>query len=152
MSCEEFESIIRNSKTVREVLMKLNFSGSSGTMAKLVKDRIKRDGLDVSHFKKGGTRGGMPRHSLEDILVENSNYTNIGCLKKKLVRFGLLKYECSGCGNVGVWNGKPLTLQLEHKNGKHNDHRLSNLTFLCPNCHSQTDTFSGRNADKSKIW
>lgn len=152
MSSCDFVKLVENSTSVREVLIKLGFSGASGSMAKVVKDRIVRESLDVSHFKKGGTRGGMPRHSLEEILVENSTYTNIGCLKGKLVRSGLLKYECSGCGNKGEWLGKPLTLQLEHKNGKHNDHRIENLTFLCPNCHSQTKTFSGRNADKTKVW
>lgn len=152
MSSDEFAKLVKESKTVREILIKLNFSGASGSMAKVIKDRIIRENLDVSHFKRGGTKGGMPKYSLEEILVENSSYTNISCLKGKLIRAGLLKYECSECGNKGEWNGKPLTLQLEHKNGKHNDHRIENLTFLCPNCHSQTKTFSGRNADKTKVW
>ena len=52
------------------------------------------------------------------------------------------------CGNEGFWNGKKLVLQLEHKNGIHNDHRVENLCFLCPNCHSQTDTYSGKNIGK----
>ena len=47
-----------------------------------------------------------------------------------------------------LWNGKPLTLQLHHINGNNRDNRLENLTFLCPNCHSQTDNFSGKNTEK----
>lgn len=152
MSSDEFAKLVKESKTVREILIKLNFSGASGSMAKIIKDRIIRENLDISHFKRGGTKGGMSRYSLEEILIKDSTYTNIGCLKGKLIRTGLLRYECGECGNKGEWNGKPLTLQLEHKNGKHNDHRIENLTFLCPNCHSQTKTFAGRNANKTKVW
>lgn len=43
-----------------------------------------------------------------------------------------------------TWNGKPLILTLDHRNGISNDHRLENLRWLCPNCNSQTETFCGR--------
>lgn len=48
---------------------------------------------------------------------------------------------CAECGISGDWNGKPLTLQLDHINGKHSDNRIENLRILCPNCHSQTSTW-----------
>ena len=51
---------------------------------------------------------------------------------------------CACCGNAGRWQGQPLTLQLDHVNGRYNDNRLENLRWLCPNCHSQTETFAGR--------
>ena len=54
------------------------------------------------------------------------------------------RYECSQCG-ISEWNNKPLTLELEHKNGNNRDNRVENLCLICPNCHSQTDTFRGRN-------
>lgn len=82
---------------------------------------------------------------MEEILVENSTYLNRAKLKERLVRDNLLKYECSVCGNTGEWNNKFLSLQLDHINGINNDNRIENLRFLCPNCHSQTDTFSGKN-------
>jgi 5-methylcytosine-specific restriction endonuclease McrA len=59
-----------------------------------------------------------------------------------------LKYECSACGLKDSWQDKKLVLQIEHKNGNRKDNRLKNLTFLCPNCHSQTETFAGRNRNK----
>ena len=62
-----------------------------------------------------------------------------------------MKYKCAICGNNGIWNNQKLVLQLDHKNGDNTDNRLSNLRLLCPNCHSQTDTFSGRNIKIKKI-
>lgn len=84
------------------------------------------------------------KYSLDEILVENSNYTNMTKLKERIIRAGLLEYRCAFCGNTGEWNGKHLTLQIDHINGDHHDHRLSNLRLLCPNCHSQTYNYAGR--------
>lgn len=51
------------------------------------------------------------------------------------------------CG-ISDWQSEPLSLQLHHENGDGTDNRLANLSFLCPNCHSQTDTYGGRNGHK----
>jgi len=61
---------------------------------------------------------------------------------------GLLPYRCSVCKQEGKWRGKPLTLQLHHKDGDSTNNSLKNLCFLCPNCHSQTSTYTGRNMKK----
>lgn len=66
-------------------------------------------------------------------------------LKKRLIKEGIKEDKCESCGLVDIWNGKPITLQLDHINGINYDHRLENLQILCPNCHSQTDTYCGRN-------
>lgn len=66
-------------------------------------------------------------------------------VKRRILREGLLLNVCSECGLDPVWNGKPLTLVLDHVNGVRGDHRRENLRLLCPNCNSQTETFSGRN-------
>lgn len=58
---------------------------------------------------------------------------------------GLIKNICSVCGQLPEWNGKPLVLQLDHINGIFDDNRLENLRIICGHCHSQTDTFAGRN-------
>ena len=71
--------------------------------------------------------------------------TSTDAIKKTIIRDKLLPYECEMCGNTGEYLGKPLSLHLDHINGKNKDHRLENLRFLCPNCHSQTDTYCGRN-------
>ena len=67
-----------------------------------------------------------------------------------LIKQNLIPYLCQKCGNSGEWNGKILKLQIDHINGIYNDNRLVNLRFLCPNCHSQTETFSGKHRGNKK--
>lgn len=52
--------------------------------------------------------------------------------------------QCEWCGLGPVWNGRPLTLQIDHIDGDINNNDLANLRLLCPNCHTQTDTWAGR--------
>jgi len=65
-------------------------------------------------------------------------------LKARLIGAGLLGTECERCG-IDHWMGSVLALCLHHVNGDPNDNHLENLSVLCPNCHSQTDNFAGRN-------
>lgn len=76
--------------------------------------------------------------------MEDSDYLNSWALKKRLLAEGLLEERCAECG-ISEWNGRPLSLHLDHINGDRRDQRLENLRFLCPNCHSQTETYCGRN-------
>lgn len=87
------------------------------------------------------------KYTLEEILVENSEYDRCH-LKKRLLDSGLLENKCSKCGLDPKWRNMPLSLQLDHINGINNDNRLENLRMLCPNCHSQTSTFTGKNIKK----
>jgi Zn finger protein HypA/HybF involved in hydrogenase expression len=66
-------------------------------------------------------------------------------LKVKLLKSGIKTNECEECGQKEIWNGKKLIMHLDHINGKSDDHRLENLKMLCPNCHSQTETYAGKN-------
>jgi 5-methylcytosine-specific restriction endonuclease McrA len=69
-----------------------------------------------------------------------------GHLKSRLRKEGLLPLRCGECG-LGKWRGRPIALELHHINGHDQDDRLENLTLLCPNCHSQTDSWGGRNSN-----
>ena len=53
--------------------------------------------------------------------------------------------KCSICGQLPLWNDKPLVLILDHINGIANDWSISNFRLVCPNCDTQLPTFKGRN-------
>ena len=87
----------------------------------------------------------------KDKIFSANSFIAICRLKHYLIKYNLIPYKCRKCGNEGIWKGEKLVLELEHKNGFNNDNRLENLEFLCPNCHSQSDTFRARNLGKGKI-
>ena len=68
-------------------------------------------------------------------------------LKKRLIREGIKENKCEICG-ITEWNELPISMQLDHIDGNSRNHRLNNLRMLCPNCHSQTDTYCGKNKTK----
>ncbi|HEY8315082.1 MAG TPA: HNH endonuclease [Candidatus Baltobacteraceae bacterium] len=72
-----------------------------------------------------------------------------GAIKRRLLLEGILKNVCSMC-ELQDWQGRPLSMHIDHVNGQKNDHRLENLRMLCPNCHSQTETYGGRNVKRAK--
>lgn len=53
--------------------------------------------------------------------------------------------RCTGCGAAGTWQGHPLPLEVDHIDGNWRNNRVENLRMLCPNCHSTTDSYRGRN-------
>lgn len=147
---EEFIQAWLTSKTIGEVARKLgrNHSGGGYVVLKTAAEQLK---LPVDHMIEYGLSTGPSYNRfrctpLSEILVKNSSYTNIARLKIRLLREGLLEARCyeEDCGLV-EWKGKPISLQLDHVNGDKFDHRIENLRLLCPNCHSQTDTFGGKN-------
>jgi 5-methylcytosine-specific restriction endonuclease McrA len=82
---------------------------------------------------------GLP---LEQILISRGGSRRN--VKLRLLRSGVFENRCDTCG-LTDWRGTQLVMHLDHVNGIKDDHRLENLRMLCPNCHSQTDTYGARN-------
>lgn len=139
------------SESLAEVLRVLNLAPAGGNYQSLWR-HIERLGLDTHRFKEGRKRrlallsscGFQATLKPEKIFCKDSPVQS-SKLSKKLRKLGLIPYQCSLCGNPGQHNGLDLVLQVDHLNGYRRDNRVSNLRFLCPNCHSQTHTFAGRN-------
>ena len=144
---EELQEILDNSTGYINALRLLGIGGTSSktTLIRIIEEynlSIKK--LEENRnkaIKRGQKTNCIP---IQDILVENSTYTNMTRLKIRLISEGFKENVCEECG-ISEWNNKPITLQIHHKNGKHNDHRLKNISLLCPNCHSQTDNYAGAN-------
>ena len=143
VSDDEFCNIVATNYSYSDCLRALGLGTNGGSSTDVLKERIRKLNCSTKHFNRSKS-GAYNRYDLDSILIEHSSYANISSLKNRLLNEHKLEYKCAICG-ISEWQGRPLSLQLDHINGVHDDHRLSNLRFLCPNCHSQTETYAGKN-------
>lgn len=151
LSDEQFVELLKNSSTISEVLFKLGYSvkGNSWGFAK-VKQRMSDLNLDGSIFKGKSPitkYGSLHKVNASDILKPNCKHAR-SVLRRYVIKNNLIPYRCAICGCV-EWQGRTLSLELDHINGINNDNRIENLRFLCPNCHSQTTTYGSRNQQRN---
>lgn len=144
---EQFVELLKNSSTISEVLFKLGYTvkGNSWGYSQ-IKQRMTDLNIDFSIFKgkKSIYKNTIVKKVAPEVLLKDNCKHARNVLRRCILRDNLLPYKCAICG-LTEWNGKTLSLELDHINGKNNDNRLENLRFLCPNCHSQTSTYGSRN-------
>lgn len=92
---------------------------------------------------------GNGKFDINDILNDKHPQYNTFKLKKRLIKSGIFEKKCYRCG-ITIWNGKDIEFELDHKDGNRFNHKKENLELLCPNCHSQTTTYKGRNTNSRK--
>jgi hypothetical protein len=100
----------------------------------------------------------MPKmiENLKQTLLEKNNLrfsegkiTSREAIKKQLI--ALHGEICSVCSLSAHWHGQFLSLHVDHVDGNSKNNMPDNVRLLCPNCHSQTDTYAGKKHRKIKI-
>jgi predicted RNA-binding Zn-ribbon protein involved in translation (DUF1610 family) len=150
---ESLEPVVRSSVSYMEVLRKLSISFTGGNNA-YIRKKIRELGIDTSHFlglrANSGAhhKGGSEKLGWEEVLVLNriGRREKLSTLRRAFQESGVAE-KCAECGLLQKWNGKPITLHIDHMNGNPVDNRKKNLRYLCPNCHSQTENYG-----KCKEW
>ena len=136
---KEFREVCNQSQSMAQASIKLGLHFN--TFKKYAK---KFDCYKVNPSGKGMKKNNPPRVILDEILRGEHPHFQTFKLKKRLLREGIVKNECSLCG-ISEWNGLPINIELDHIDGNRTNHKLENLRMLCPNCHSQTDTYRAKN-------
>lgn len=143
---------VKYTKEVLEEAVKVSFSyagvvralgmATTGGTCHYISRKVKAFGIDTSHFTGQGHNKGKissNRLSADEILIdlpENSLRQKPHKLRRALKEKGIAE-SCNGCGLEGLWNNKPIQLEINHIDGSWLNNKLDNLEFLCPNCHSQ---------------
>ena len=134
---EMVEIAVKQSRNLVGVLKLLGITNYSGGMSNYIHGRIKSWRIDIGHFTphKGGTpkKSTTGRLTLREVDAPRQRAKE---LRAAMIDYGI-PYACAVCTNYGVWNGAPLTLEIDHINNNRTDDRPENLRFLCPNCHTQ---------------
>lgn len=156
-SKEMLEELCASSHSYAEVLRKSGRKIAGGNQ-EILKKKILKYGIDTSHFtgqawNKDKTKETDPRiktkeiYKLEDIFHKNSTITQ-KVLRTYVERHKLIPYICQNCGCNGSWQNGQIALELDHIDGNNTNNELSNLRYLCPNCHALTNTYRGKNIKK----
>lgn len=143
-SDEALAEAVRMADSVTGVLRGLGIAPAGGSHAHISR-RIRRMGLDTSHFhSRGRSIPNSLRKGPKEIFVrlpKGSRRTRPYQLRRALIEAGR-PHRCAGCDVGPLWQGKELVLHVEHLDGDSMNCLQENLEFLCPNCHSQTASYA----------
>ena len=146
---EVLEPLVRDVVSFAELARVLGIAPIGSNTTNLAR-QCKRQGVDTSHFTgQAHQRGKQARNRLlpEDVFVlrtPEQGRSDTRLLIRALLESGV-EYKCEVCGMGPEWMGKPLKFQIDHKDGQFWNNTKSNLRFICPNCHVQTDSWGSKN-------
>lgn len=146
---EEVERVLRECRSIRQACEKLGLK-LSGSAYGAFQTFVLESGIDISHFPGKGWLSGQShpcKFAASDILVFGKLQSRM-LIKRSLEERGR-KYECEICKQGPLYMGKELVLPIDHIDGNAKNNLENNLRFLCPNCHTQTETWGFKNSRKS---
>lgn len=143
-SPDQVVEAVARSVSIAETLRRLG-RPDNGTQRALLRAWVSEQGIDTSHFLGQAHQRSrptyVPRRRAEEVLVRHTGRrSHTARLRQALLDLGTPQV-CAGCGTEAVWQGKPMTLEIDHINGDPCDDRRENLRMLCPNCHAITSTW-----------
>jgi hypothetical protein len=108
---------------------------------------IKLGCYNTNQSGKGINKKFAHRYELDDIMNGKHPQYQSNKLRKRLLNDGIKENKCEVC-ELSVWLGQPIKLELHHIDGDRNNNSIENLQVLCPNCHSYTENYKGKNIRK----
>lgn len=132
---DKLKSLCNTEESIHKVIIGMGKSPTSASYKKANK-LFSKHGITPPNY----VQDTKPKVGIENYFVPNARRNNQRT-KRLLIEFHEFLDECSECGLGSVWNGKPITLQLDHIDGDNLNNLVSNLRILCPNCHTQTPTY-----------
>lgn len=153
---EELETIVKNSINYMEVIRTLGLCESGGSQQH-IKKIIKEFEIDTTHFLGYKTTAGNRNPNLDKIKRSADDILSFGkassttqlnrALKEKGINYKCSNDECC----ITTWLGKPISLQIHHKDGNKYNNLINNLCYLCPNCHVQTNNWGAKNSQSKLV-
>lgn len=140
---DEVVAAIESSRSTKEFLIHLGMKVNNGNYRK-AEDICRQYGLTVPKHDSKNNIGSLTSFNKmpDEEFFKDGVLRNGGNIRKRLIQDLGVPNECSVCGLLPIWNGKPLTLQVDHIDGNRFNNKLANLRIICGHCHSQTPTFS----------
>ena len=140
-SKDELAHIVSISNSWKNLAKNLGYNCNSSDLKSQIQKRVFELEIDVSHFKS--TRSGQVERTEDNVFIKNSTASQ-NTLRMWYKRGNYTEYKCSICGQEPFWNGKEMTLILDHIDGDNTNDELSNLRWVCPNCNIQLPTTNRR--------
>ncbi len=149
---EILQNAVDNSSSVSDVVRYFGLQ-PTGSHNRHLKSRIAKFKIDTSHFQIQVLNGRSNKKvHFSEMLVFNriGRRETTSKLRRAMLEYGF-EEVCSECNLGLMWNNKPIRIQIDHKDGDGLNNLPDNLRFLCPNCHSQTETYAAKNVKNEKV-
>ena len=112
----------------------------------IMTDHFKNEAPDVRKARIG--KSVETKKTKHELKLIDASFDDLSFFQKRKRILSEQNYKCLCCGINQEWMGKSLIFELDHIDGNRKDNSRCNLRMMCPNCHSQTETFVGRNIKK----